>query len=159
MKYIHGNECIIFFLRAIWCPEHNSAKNNYRSLISPFSLRTLFSDWALWRHRTWSVMSCEHGPWHCDVTFVDCSCTRELAQRQSSLVNNIREYRFFTTQKSWLNMLEINSPNNAVDLQCTCQIWCSNTGKHSNTVMPKEDMLDLKIVIQMFRYMPQSLYV
>ena len=43
--------------------------------ISPLSLATVFSDWAvvLWRHAN-------AGYWHCDVIFVDCSCTRKLAQ-------------------------------------------------------------------------------
>ena len=40
---------------------HNSAKNNYRSLISPLSLRMVFSDLALWRHHSWSVTSRERG--------------------------------------------------------------------------------------------------
>ena len=35
----------------------------------------------LWRHAN-------AGYWHCDVIFVDCSCTRKLAQRRSSLMNN-----------------------------------------------------------------------
>ena len=42
--------------------------------------------------------------WHRDVTFVDCSCTRKLTQRRSSLVNNNREYRFLTTRYSRLSV-------------------------------------------------------
>ena len=38
---------------------HDSAKNNYRSLISPLSLRTVFSDLVLWHHHGWSVTSRE----------------------------------------------------------------------------------------------------
>ena len=37
------------------------------------------------------------GHWHCDVIFVNCSCTRKLPQRPSSLVNNGHEYRCLTT--------------------------------------------------------------
>ena len=57
---IRGNECIILFLtRYFMSWKHNSAKNNYRLLISPLSLRTAFSDLVLWRHHSWSVMSHE----------------------------------------------------------------------------------------------------
>ena len=48
-----------YFLHAILCPEYNYAKNNHRSFISPLSLRTAFSDLALWRHHSWSVTSRE----------------------------------------------------------------------------------------------------
>ena len=51
----------------------------------------------LWRHA-----SARH--WHCDVIFIDCSSTRKLAQRRSSLVNNNREYRFLTTRYSRLSV-------------------------------------------------------
>ena len=47
----------------------------------------------LWRHAN-------VGHWHFDVIFVDCPCTRKLAQMRSSLVNNHREYRYLTTQYS-----------------------------------------------------------
>ena len=49
---IHGSKCIILFLTR-WT--HNSAE----SLISPLSPRTVFSNLALWRHRSRSVTSCE----------------------------------------------------------------------------------------------------
>ena len=39
--------------------------------------------------------------------FVECFCTRKLAQRRSSLVNNSRGYRFLTTRYSRLNASEI----------------------------------------------------
>ena len=56
---IHGNECIILFLTRYFVSwTHNSAKN-YRSLISPLSLRTVFSDLILWRHHSLSVTSRE----------------------------------------------------------------------------------------------------
>ena len=88
---IHGNECIILFLtRNYMSWTHNSAKNNYRSLISPLSLRTAFSVLVSWRHT-----NVRH--WHCNVIFADCCCTRKSAQKRSSLVNNGREYRFSPT--------------------------------------------------------------
>ena len=40
---------------------HNSAKNHHRSLISQLSPRTVFSDFALWRHQSCSVTSRERG--------------------------------------------------------------------------------------------------
>ena len=51
---------LFYFLHAILCPgTHNSAKNHDRSLISQLSPRTACSDFALWRHRGWSVTSRE----------------------------------------------------------------------------------------------------
>ena len=94
---IHGNECIILFLTCcfiFWT--YRSAANNDRSLISPLSLGTVITV-DLWRH-----MNARH--WHCDVIFVDCSCTCKLPQRQSSLVNNNLEYRVFTTRYSRLSV-------------------------------------------------------
>ena len=77
---IHGNECIIVFLTRYFLSwTHNSAKNNHRSFISPLSPRKVFSDLPLWRHHSWSVTS-GRALWVCDVIFVDCSCTRKLAQ-------------------------------------------------------------------------------
>ena len=103
---IRGNECIISFLtRYFMSWTHNSTKNNHRSLISQLSLRdgiflTQHCDVTtvdLWRHaNVWY--------WHCDVIVVDCSCTCQLAQRQSSLVNYNREYRFLTTRYSRLSV-------------------------------------------------------
>ena len=59
---IHSNVFIILFLtRNLMSWTHSSAKINYRSLISPWFLRTVFSYLALWRHHSWSVTSLEHG--------------------------------------------------------------------------------------------------
>ena len=104
---IHGNECIILFLtRYFIFPTHNSTKNNYGSLISPLSLRRSFVSYHcdvttidLWRHAN-------EGYWHCDVIFVDCFCTRTLAQSRSSLVTNSREYWFLTPRYSRPSFLE-----------------------------------------------------
>ena len=57
---IHGNERIILFLTRYFVSwTHRSATNNHWSLISPLSLRTVFSDLTLWRHHSWSVTSRE----------------------------------------------------------------------------------------------------
>ena len=59
---IHGKECITLFLtRYFMFWTHSSIKSNYQSLISPLSLRTVFSDLALWRHHSWSLTSHERG--------------------------------------------------------------------------------------------------
>ena len=61
---IHGNECIILFLtRYFMFWTQDSTKNNHRSLILPSSPRTVFSDYTLWRHRSWSVTSRELALW------------------------------------------------------------------------------------------------
>ena len=70
---IHVNECIILFLACYFMSwTHNSAINNYRSLVLPLSLRTVFSDLVLWRQHSWSVTSHERMYWHCNVIFVHC---------------------------------------------------------------------------------------
>ena len=96
---IQGNECIILFLACYFVSRtHHSTINNHQSLISPLSSRAVVSDFhSLWRH-----MNTRH--WHCDVIFVDCSCTCKLAQRRCSLVNNNREYWFLTTRYLRLSM-------------------------------------------------------
>ena len=109
---INGNECIILFLTRYFMPwTHRFATNNHRSLISPLSLRTVFSDLTLWSHHNWAVTSRERHAnarhWHCDVIFGDCSCACKLAQMRSSLVNNNREYRFLTARYSRLSVYEI----------------------------------------------------
>ena len=99
----HGDEFIVLFLaRYFMSWTHNATKNDYRSLISPLALRTVFLDLALWPHHSWSVTSCERGYWHYDVMFVDFSFTRKLAQRLSWLVNSTHEYRFLITRYSRL---------------------------------------------------------
>ena len=49
-------------------------QNNHRSLISPLSLRTVFSDLVLWRHHSWSLTSRECrtlAPWrHIHLLFL-----------------------------------------------------------------------------------------
>ena len=102
---IHGNECIILFLtRYFLSLTHKSAKHYHRALISSMLPRAAFSDRALWRHHKWSVTSWERKYWYCDVIFVYCHCTRKLAQRRSSLVNNSREYRYLVTRYSRLSV-------------------------------------------------------
>ena len=101
---IHGSECTILFLtRYFMSWTHKSAKNYHRALISPLLPRAAFSDRALWRHHNWSVTSWKREK-TCIVIFVDCHCTRKLAQRRSSLVNNSREYRYLATRYSRLGV-------------------------------------------------------
>ena len=102
---IHGNECIILFLtRHFMSWTHISAKNYHRVLISLLLPMAAFSDRDcdvttidLWRHANGKY-------WYCDVIFVYCHCTRKLAQRRSSLVNNSREYRYLATRYSRLSV-------------------------------------------------------
>ena len=92
---IHSNSYIILFLtRQFMSWTHKSTKNNYRYLISPLSLRTVFSDLALWRHYSWFVTSCERR-----VLALWRHIRRLLLQAQfgTKAMNNRREYRFFTT--------------------------------------------------------------
>ena len=99
-----GNECIILFLTHYYMSwTHHSAANKHRSIISPLSLWTVFSDLTLWRRHSWSITSHERDArhWHCDVIFVDCSCTHKLEQRWSSLVNKY---------SSLMHCIKIKSP-------------------------------------------------
>ena len=101
----HSNECTILFLRRyVMSWTHNYNKNNYRPLISALSLRTVYSDLALWRHHIWYVASRERWALAFDVIFVDFSCTRNLVQKRSSQMNTNREYRFLTTRYPWLSV-------------------------------------------------------
>ena len=66
-------------------------------LVAPVSVRLVYCDVTsvpLWRHA--NAVHC-----YCDVIFVDCSCTRQLAQSRYSRINYKREYRFsvFTVQR------------------------------------------------------------
>ena len=79
---------------------HNSATNNHRSLILPSSLRTVLSVLELWRHHSWSMTSHDLEVWRHIRLFVECHCRCKLARRRFSLVNDNREYRFFTTRYS-----------------------------------------------------------
>ena len=87
---IHANESIIFLLQAWYMSwTHNFANSSHRSLTSPLSLRTVFSDLALRRHHSWYVMSRERevlASWR----YIHRSCTSNLAEMRSSLVNNNR---------------------------------------------------------------------
>ena len=103
---IHGNECIgFFFLHAVLCPEDTIPlkriiDNWFRHCRWGRSFLTYYCDVTtvdLWRHANISY-------WQCYVIFVDCSCTRKLAQKRSSLVNNSREYRFLATRYSRLSV-------------------------------------------------------
>ena len=99
---IRGNECIILFLtRYFMSLEHTILlktiiDRSFRKCRQGRSFLTSHCDVTrvdVWRHAN-------AGYQHCDVIFVDCSSTRKLAQRRSSLVNNNREYRFLITRYS-----------------------------------------------------------
>ena len=103
---IHGNECIILFLTRyqLMSWTHNSpitiidrwfrhCRQGQSFLIQYCDVTTV----DLWRH-------VNVGHWHYDVIFVDCSCTRKVAQRRSLLVNNSREYRYVITRYSRLSV-------------------------------------------------------
>ena len=95
---IHDNECIILFLtRYHMSWTHNSDKQS-------FVAKDCLSDLKLWRTTVdmWRQVNAKH--WHCDVIFVDCSCTCKLAQMLSWLVNNNREYWSLTTRYSRLSV-------------------------------------------------------
>ena len=77
------------FWHAILCPEHTI----------PLKQKS-----TLWRQNRWSVTSRANLGYF--VIFVGCSCTRKLAHRRSSLVNNSIEYRFLITRYSRLCVKE-----------------------------------------------------
>ena len=95
---LHGNECIILLsLHTILCPERTITRKTITSLMTVPSVS------AFLHHNTVDLLRYANaGYWYYDVIFGDCSCTRKLAQKQSSLVNNNRGYRFVTTLYSWL---------------------------------------------------------
>ena len=96
---------LFYFLHAIWCPEHTIPLKQLSIAEFAIVAKDVFfliqycdvTTVDLWRHAN-------VGHWHCDVIFVDCSCTRKLAQRRSSPVNNSREYRYLTT---WYSRLSV----------------------------------------------------
>ena len=96
---------LFHFLQAMLCPEHiiplktiiDRSFRHCRQGRSSLTSNCYVTRIDLWRNATPNY-------WHCDIIFLDCSCTRELAQRRSSLVNNNREYRFLTTRYSRLSV-------------------------------------------------------
>ena len=103
---IHGNECIILFLTRYFVL--NTPFRNKHSSIYHFAIVAM--DGLSWLNIVTSsqlicdVMRTRGTGIGTGITFVDCSCTRKLAQRRSSLVNNNREYRFLTTRYSRLSV-------------------------------------------------------
>ena len=96
---------LFYFLHAILCHEHT---NPLRTIIDrsfrhcchgrPFLIEHCdVTTIDMWRHANAKY-------WYCDVIFVYCRCTRKLAQRRSSLVNNSREYRYLATRYSRLSV-------------------------------------------------------
>ena len=100
---IHGNECIILFLTRYfmsWTHKFAIIERSFRHCCQGRPFLTEHCDVTtidLWRHANAKY-------WYCDVIFVYCHCTRKLAQRRSSLVNNSREYRYLATRYSRLSV-------------------------------------------------------
>ena len=96
---------LFYFLHAILCHEHTNPlrtiiEGSFRHSCQGRPFLTEHCDVTtidLWRHANAKY-------WYCDVIFVNCHCTRKLAQRRSSLVNNSREYRYLTTRYSRLSV-------------------------------------------------------
>ena len=96
---------LFYFLHAILCHEHTNPLRTIieRSIRHCCQGRPFLTEHCdvttidLWRHETAKN-------WYCDVIFVDCHCTRKLAQRRSSLVNNSREYRYLATRYSRISV-------------------------------------------------------
>ena len=114
---------LFYFLRAILCPDLTIPLKTiinrwFRHCREGWSFLTYHCDVTTvdqWAHANVGHWHCDVttvDPWphanaghgHCDVIFFDCSCTRSLKQRRSSLVNNNREYWFLTTRYSWLSV-------------------------------------------------------
>ena len=96
---------LFYFLHAILCHEHTNTlrtiiERSFRHCCQGRPFLTEHCDVTtidLWRHANAKY-------WYCDVIFVYCHCTRKLAQRRSSLVNNSREYRYLATRYSRLSV-------------------------------------------------------
>ena len=96
---------LFYFLHAILCHEHTNPlrtiiERSFRHCCQGRPFLTEHCDVTtidLWRHANAKY-------WYCDVIFVNCHCTRKLAQMRSSLVNNSREYRYLATRYSRLSV-------------------------------------------------------
>ena len=96
---------LFYFLHAILCNEHTNPlrtiiERSFRHCCQGRPFLTEHCDVTtidLWRHANAKY-------WYCDVIFVYCHCTRKLAQRRSSLMNNSREYRYLATRYSRLSV-------------------------------------------------------
>ena len=96
---------LFYFLHAISCHERTNplrtiTERSFRHCCQGWPFLTEHCDVTtidLWRHANAKY-------WYCDVIFVYCHWTRNLAQRRSSLVNNSREYRYLATRYSRLSV-------------------------------------------------------
>ena len=96
---------LFYFLHATSCNEHTNPlkpiiERSFRHCCQGQSFLTEHCDVTtinLWRHA--NARHC-----YCDVIFIDCHCTRKLAQSRSSLVNNSCEYRYPVTRYSRLSV-------------------------------------------------------
>ena len=96
---------LFYFLHAILCHEHT---NSLRTIIERSFSHCCHRRPFLTEHcdvttiDLWCHANVKY--WYCDVILVYCHCTRKLAQRRSSLVNNSREYRYLATRYSRLSV-------------------------------------------------------
>ena len=94
---------LFYFLHAILCHKHtnplrNIIERSFRYCCQGWPFLTEHCDVTtidLWRHANAKY-------WYSDVIY--CHCTRKLAQRRSSLVNNSREYRYLANRYSRLSV-------------------------------------------------------
>ena len=96
---------LFYFLYAILCHEHT---NPLRTIIERSFRHCCQGRPFLTEHCDVTTIDLRRHAnakyWYCDVIFVYCHCTRKLAQRRSSLVNNSREYRYLATRYSRLSV-------------------------------------------------------
>ena len=96
---------LFYFLYAILCHEHT---NRLRTIIERSFRHCCQGRPFLTEHCDVTTIDLRRHAnakyWYCDVIFVYCHCTRKLAQRRSSLVNNSREYRYLATRYSRLSV-------------------------------------------------------
>ena len=96
---------LFYFLHAILCREHT---NPLRTIIERSFRHCCQGRPFLTEHCDVTTIDLRRHAnakyWYCDVIFVYCHCTRKLAQRRSSLVNNSREYRYLAARYSRLGV-------------------------------------------------------
>ena len=96
--FILGNPCIILYpiilyMYVILCPENTPAETIDRFVKDGvfFTFHCNFTTVDLWRHANEKYR-------YRDIIFVGCSCTCNLAQSLSSVVNGIHEYQYPATR-------------------------------------------------------------
>ena len=101
-RFFTVTNVLFYLLHAILCHEHTDPlrtiiERSFRHCCQKGSLFCDVTTIDLWRHANARY-------WYCDVIFVDCHCTGNLAQSRSSLMNNSREYRYPVMRYSRLSV-------------------------------------------------------